>query len=369
VGDQASPATLPSPGTGTGSSWASAASFIPHVNRMEEPRQHAPPAVIAVTGASGFIGAHLCAALGEQGISTRAVMRRRDALAPRQGLERTVASLDDRAALRDAFHGVSTLIHLGGRAHVLRETLEDPSAEFRRVNVDGTRLVIESAIESGVARIIAMSSIAAVATSSKTVITDDTPPAPDTLYGRSKLDAESVVRELAESAGIDYIILRPPMVYGPGMKGNPLRLFEAVRRGVPLPLGSVRNRRSMIYVGNLVHAIRCVLTLPEGVKETYVVGDSEPVSSAELVREIARAMALPPRLVSVPLAVMQAGGRIGDVLNRLVSSPLTSNVVERLFGSLSVEYSRMVRATGYTPIVSRADAMHLTAAWYLGLAR
>ena len=320
--------------------------------------------IVAVTGATGFIGAHLCDALVAHGGTTRAVVRVAAPAIP--GVEQVVAPLTDTPALTRALAGAHTLIHLAGRAHVLREPPGGPSVAFRDVNVEGTRRLLEAAAGAGVARVIVLSSIGAVATTAHHRIGDDTPPAPDTPYGRSKLEAESVVRSSCERAGMGYLILRPPMVYGPRMKGNPLRLFRLVDRGVPLPLGAVRNQRSTMYVDNLVAAILRGLALPDATRDTFVVGDSAPRSSAELVREIAHALGAPVRLIGIPPAVMRGAGRVGDLLGRIIPFPLTSSAVDRLYGSLAVDHSRFSEVTGFSPPVARNDAMAITAAWFRG---
>jgi nucleoside-diphosphate-sugar epimerase len=317
---------------------------------------------VAVTGATGFIGSRLCHLLSSRGITTRAIVR--GPASPRPGVEQVIAPLDGATRLARALAGVRTVVHLAGRAHVLRESAADPAAAFREVNVEGTRRLVEAAAAAGVARVILLSSIAAVATTARERVTDATPPAPDTAYGRSKLEAEAVVRATCEGDGLGYVILRAPMVFGPGMKGNPLRLFRLVDRGVPVPVGSARNERSTMYVDNLAAAVASTLDLPTETRETFVVGDSPPVSSADLVREIARALGRPVRLLPIPYVVMRGAGRVGDALARVVPFSLTSDAVERLFGSLAVDHSRFARATGYVPPQSRSEAMLLTAAWY-----
>jgi nucleoside-diphosphate-sugar epimerase len=294
-------------------------------------------------------------------VPTRAIVRRP---AAHPAVEQVIAPLTDVAALAHALSGMQTLVHLAGRAHVVRESSVDPAAAFREANVDATRRLVEAAAAAGVVRLIFLSSIGAVATTAARPIDDTTPPAPDTPYGESKLEAEAVVRTECERRGMGYIILRPPMVFGPGMKGNPLRLFRLVERGIPVPIGSVRNLRSTMFVDNLSAAIVSALALPSGTRDTFIVGDSEARSSADLVREIARALGRPVRLLPVPHAVMRGAGRLGDVLARVVPFPLTSDAVERLFGSLTVDHSRFSAVTGYSPPVTRGEALGLTAAWF-----
>jgi nucleoside-diphosphate-sugar epimerase len=218
-----------------------------------------PPGV-AVTGASGFIGRHLCARLRAAGHPVRALVRR-----PTGGWgdaidERVVPDLADRDALARAAAGCDVLIHLAGRAHVLRETAADPAAAFHHANVDGTASALDAARAVGARQFVLLSSIAAVGAADAGCVDDATPAQPASSYGASKLAAEELVR--GRAGGMCATIFRPPMVYGPGMKGNPLRLFRLLDRGLPLPLGAVRNRRSLLYVGNLVDAVVAALAAP-----------------------------------------------------------------------------------------------------------
>jgi nucleoside-diphosphate-sugar epimerase len=323
-----------------------------------------PPAILgpyAVTGASGFIGSHLVPALLEAGLHVRAIARR-DVRWRHTG-EIALASLDDRVAMRSALAGVGTLVHLAGRAHQPARTPADAAA-YRTVNVDALRLVLEEATAAGVARVVLLSSIGAVASTSAAPVGDGTTPAPDTPYGRSKLEAEAVLREHSALTGMDHVILRPPMVIGPRMRGNPLRLFRAVERGFPLPLGLVRNQRSLIYVVNLVDGIRCALALPVGTRDAFAVGDGAPHSSADLVRDIARAIGRSPSLLPVPVVALRLAGRVGDVVNRVASVPLDSDMIQRLVGSLVVDDARFRRVSGYRPRHSFPDALRATAAWF-----
>jgi nucleoside-diphosphate-sugar epimerase len=230
-------------------------------------------------------------------------------------------------------------------------------------NVELTRTLLGAAAAAGITRVLFLSSIGAVATTSASDVTDATLPAPDAPYGRSKLAAEAIVRETCERTGLGYVVLRPPMVFGPGMKGNPLRLFRAIAAGMPLPVGMAKNRRSMMYVDNLIAAIMSALALPALTRDTFVVGDSAPVSSAELAREIGAALGRPARLLPVPRWMMQSAGSVGDMIDRVVPFPLTSTAVDRLFGSLAVDHSRFARVAGYAPPVDRREAMQRSADW------
>jgi nucleoside-diphosphate-sugar epimerase len=256
----------------------------------------------------------------------------------------------DRGALETAVAGADMVVHLAARVHVMRETAADPLAEFRRANVEATRALGEAAAAAGVRQLVLASSVKAVGEGNSTPWTETTPPRPEDSYGRSKLEAEQILRDLGERGALGATALRLPLVYGPEMKGNMLRLFSLVDRGIPLPFASVRNRRSMLYVGNLVAAVRSVLERPAGGMRTLFVTDQRDLSLPELLRLIGAALHRPARLLPVPPAML-----------RLM---LPASEAERLLGSLTVDGSALTRATGYRPPCSVEDGLRATAEWY-----
>jgi nucleoside-diphosphate-sugar epimerase len=324
--------------------------------------------VVLVTGASGFLGRPVTRALLARGARVRGLVRPGSGpLEP--GVEPAPADgVHDRAGVRRALAGAHAVVHLAARVHLMRDAAADPLAEFRRVNVEGTRTVLEEAIRAGARRFLFASSVKALGEGGDAVLTDDTPPAPADPYGVSKLEAERVVRELADAAGMHAPILRFPLVYGPGVRANFFRLLQLVDRGVPLPFGRVRNRRSAVYVENAAAAVAAALESLAAARETFLVSDGDDASTPELVRRIARALGRPARLVPVPPSLFAAGGRAGDLLARLVPFPLTSAAVHRLLGSLAVDSSRLARLTGFAPPFTVEQGLAATAAWYRGQA-
>jgi nucleoside-diphosphate-sugar epimerase len=190
-------------------------------------------------------------------------------------------------------------------------------------------------------------------------------PRPVDPYGVSKLEAEQVARDVAARRGLQTTVLRFPLVYGPGVRGNMLSLFQLVNRGVPLPLGRVRNRRSMLFVGNLAAAITAVLGAPATGFRVFFVADGTDVSTPELVRLIGAALGRKARLLPVPVVMFRAAGRVGDVLSRMAPLPLTSAAVDRLLGSLPVDASALGRTTGFRPPFSVEQGLRRTADWFL----
>jgi UDP-glucose 4-epimerase len=269
--------------------------------------------------------------------------------------------LDDLDALRRAMAGAQGVIHLAARVHMSR-SVGDTEA-FRRVNVEGTRSVLEAAVGAGVRDFVFVSTVKVMGETSEQPWTEDMRPVPVDPYGATKLEAERVVREFSEGAGLHAPILRPPLVYGPGMRANALRLFRAIARGLPLPLGGIQNRRSFLYVGNLTAALLGTLTSEKG-NDTFFVSDCQDLSTSELVIAVARALGRPPRLLPVPVSLLRAAGQVGDLLTRVRHFPLNSPAVARLTGSLAVNTSKLVRQTGYSPPFSMAEGLRVTAEWY-----
>jgi nucleoside-diphosphate-sugar epimerase len=327
---------------------------------VSAPRADAAETVL-VTGATGFIGRHLCRALAAGGARVRALVRDPAArLDP--GIEAApAAGLHDRDALRRAAAGCGAVVHLAARVHVMNDTAADPLAEFRRVNVEGTGTLLDAAWEEGVRRFVYASSVKAVGERSDAPWTEEVEPAPVDPYGVSKLEAERLVRARALERGMHAPVLRFPLVYGPGVGANMLQLFRLVDRGVPLPLGRVRNRRSLGYVGNVVAAVQGVLATPAAAHETFFVADGPALSTPELVRAIAAALGRPARLLPVPPALLRAMGAAGDAVG---VRALGSAVVHRLLDSLALDVSKLERVTGRRPPFTAAQGLEATAAWY-----
>lgn len=301
---------------------------------------------VLITGASGFIGGHLLRALHDTGAV--------GASRPR-----------DERSMTPMLEGIETLVHAAGRAHILREDAANPLRAFREGNVDTTRTAVRAALAAGVRRFILLSSVAVYGESGgedSPVWTESTPLAPTTLYGVSRMEAEEVA--VSEARGrLEVVILRLPMVYGAGMKGNPLRLFDLVHSGRPIPLGAVANARSTLCVENVVFAVRRLLEAPVASPAIFLVADAGTVSTPQFVREIAQALGRPSRLWAVPLPMLRAVARLGtSVLG--ARFPLTPDALARLSGSLVVDASRLAQAVGPPP-VSREVGLRTTARWYL----
>jgi nucleoside-diphosphate-sugar epimerase len=319
------------------------------------------PSTVLVTGASGFLGGHVAAALLGRGIRVKGMVRSPAVALPSGTIPVAVEGLDDVAGIRRALDGVKGVIHLAARVH--EGPAPGDAAVFRAVNLEGTRRLLEEAIGAGVKAFVFFSSVKAVGESSPAPWTELTPPAPVDGYGITKLEAEIAVRELAARHQVHATILRLPLVYGPGMKANALRLFQLVDRGLPLPLGGIRNRRSLLFSGNLIAALLATLENTAG-DDTFFVSDGEDLSTPELIEAIGRALGRRAPLFALPGGLLRATAHVGDSIARVLPFPLTTAVLDRLAGSLAVDCSKLRRLTGYAPPYSVAEGLRLTAEWY-----
>jgi nucleoside-diphosphate-sugar epimerase len=243
------------------------------------------PLRLLITGVSGFIGKHLLADLLKQGFDIRAAVRSHSDLPCPTFV---VGKIDGTTNWSDAISGCDAVIHLAAYAHVTSPAKID-KARLHETNVEGTARLAQEAAKAGVKHFIFISSIGAMADSSNKVLCANAPCKPATLYGKSKLLAEKELKCIAGKHGMQWTIIRPPLVYGPGNPGNMQRLLKLIRSGIPLPLASVCNRRSFIYVENLVDVIVACLGNPKAFGRTYLPSDGEDVSTPELIRKIAKA--------------------------------------------------------------------------------
>jgi nucleoside-diphosphate-sugar epimerase len=316
---------------------------------------------VVVLGVTGFVGRAIAAELVRVGYDVDGVVRRG---ASEVSGVRSIVLLEpgDPKALRPLLEGAEAVINAAGRAHVLAETATDPLAEFRRVNVGLAESIAKAAAGARVPLYVEIGSVAAVGEQSAAPLTRATAARPVSPYGISKLEAEQAALACAQSLRV--IVLRPPMIYGPGMKGNPLRLFDLLERGSVLPLGAIHNRRSMLYVENLAAAVAAVVARPVGPSGSYFVADSQPVSTTHLARTAVRALGVAARLIPVPVAVLRAGGRVGDVIQRFRNFPLTSAIVDRLTSDLVLDTNDLSRDFDFVPPISFDEGIARTARWY-----
>jgi nucleoside-diphosphate-sugar epimerase len=311
---------------------------------------------VLVTGANGFVGRALCTELAGRKYSVRGVVRDASSL-DGDGCEVvTMVDIDATTEWTDALRGVDTVIHLAARVHVMRDTVTDPLAEFRRINTAGTEHLARFAAASGVKRLLYVSSIKVngEATHGDKKFTGADAPAPQDPYGVSKWEAEQALHRVADETGLEVVIVRPPLVYGPGVKGNFAQMLDVVAKRIPLPFASIHNRRSLIYVGNLTDILITCATHPVAAGQTYLVCDGEDVSTPDLLRQLASGMSVPSLLFSFPPALLKLAGKlIGK-----------SQQLERLLGSLRVDDDKMRADLNWTPPYSLRQGLQATAEWY-----
>jgi nucleoside-diphosphate-sugar epimerase len=321
---------------------------------------------VLVTGATGFVGRALCRRLVASGYVVRGLSRR-----PAPGGSTDVdwwrwpdAGLSGDVLL-EALTGCRGVIHLAARVHVTREAAADPLAQFREANVELTRRLVAASRRAGVGRFVLASSVKAVGERFGQPITESQVPAPEDAYGRSKLEAEAVVADAAADGALWAPVLRFPLVYGPGVRANMRALFSLVARGVPLPFGAVRNRRSYLYVENAASALVTVLEHEGRGAPPFFVSDGVDFSTPDLVRSIAAALGRRARLVHVPVALLRGAARVGDAVAGLLSAPRPSAMLSRLVDSLAVDAGHLRRTVGWIPPVTAEAGLQATATWYL----
>lgn len=293
---------------------------------------------IMLTGANGFVGSALMAAIAsDQDIRLVTAVRK-----GRESPERVaVGNIDENTDFSEALAEVDVVIHAAARAHIMRDEVNDPLAEYRKVNVEGTLNLARQAVAAGVRRFVFLSSIKVngEATAVGSPFQADDVPAPEDAYGVSKLEAEQGLMLLAAESGMEIVTIRPPLVYGPGVKGNFASMIKLVDKGIPLPLGAIHNERSLVGVDNLVDLIIRCIDHPAAANQVFLAGDGEDLSTTELLRGVGRAMGKPARLIPVPAGMLQLGATL---LGKKA-------MAQRLLGSLQVDISKTCELLDWKP--------------------
>lgn len=317
---------------------------------------------VLVTGATGFIGSALCRRLLSEGFAVRVAVHDRSKISSPAHSQRSDdyewVVLHDQSTgeeTGEALKDVQAVFHLAARVHVMKDQAADPLAEFRRVNRDWTERLARLAAEQGGRRFIFLSSIKVNGEESGTPFTEQDIPRPGDPYGVSKWEAEQALAAVSSETGLETVVIRSPLVYGPGVGGNFLSLLKLIRSGIPMPLGSVRNRRSLIYRENLVDGLIACLREPRAAGQTYLVSDSEDLSTPELIRRIASRMGQVVRLWPVPVTLLRVGGTLVG----------QRGAVERLTGSLQIDASKIRRELGWLPPWSVDQGIDETVAWFI----
>ncbi len=310
---------------------------------------------ILVTGANGFVGRHVCTEIIKRGWQVR-VACRTTTLCTTEFESVVVGEIDSQTDWAVALHNIDAVIHLAARVHVMRDDSSNPLSEFRRINTLGTERLARCAVASGVKRIVYVSSIKVNGelTEYGQQFTEQDIPRPLDPYGVSKWEAEKALHKVAKESGLEVVIVRPPLVYGVGVKGNFVHMLNALGNGVPLPLASVHNQRSLIYVDNLADVLVTCAAHPHAIGQTFLVSDGEDVSTPDLLRYLADAMGLKARVFPFPQVLLRLLGHLTG----------KSKQLDRLLDSLRVDSGKIRYELDWTPPYSLQQGLRATAIWY-----
>jgi nucleoside-diphosphate-sugar epimerase len=326
-------------------------------NGIEAPNDAAMTKVV-VTGANGFVGRALCKSLVGAGYSTIGTVRTHGRVdASTRCAYAITGDIDRTTNWFSCLNAADAVVHLAAQMQDIHASDSEPLAELRRVNVEGTENLAWQAAASGVKRFVYVSSVKVHGEqmSGRPVTVDDAP-SPTDPYAISKLEAERVLRHVAAETGLQVTLVRPPLIYGPGVQGNFLRLIQWIDKGLPLPLANVDNRRSLIALDNLVDFLVLCIHHPAAVGQTFLISDGEDLSTPELMRRIADAMGRPLRLWPMPPTLLRLiAGAIGK-----------RHWFDKLCGSLQIDASRAREVLGWRPPAPMDQALSLTVAWHRG---
>ena len=310
---------------------------------------------VLVTGAQGFVGLPLSEALVKLGYQVRGAVRGN--FHNKEGQETiSVGDINGDTVWTEALVDVAVVIHLAARVHVMNETATDALSAYRKVNVEGTVNLAKQTVQAGVKRFIFISSIKV--NGEGTVLghpyCEEQAPAPVDAYGLSKYEAELALQQLAKDTGLEVVIIRPTLIYGPGVKANFKAMMRCLALGIPLPLGSIHNQRGLLALDNLIDLIQVCITHPAAANQTFLASDGEDLSTPELLTAMAVALGKPARLIKLPERLLMQGAKL---LGKQA-------MAQRLCGSLQVDSSKARKLLGWQPPVSVQEALHKVAVAY-----
>lgn len=305
---------------------------------------------ILLTGATGLVGGAVVRALaGKKTSQVRAAVRQVSNKLPQAVKQISVGDLAKDTDYGEALQGIDVVIHAAARVHVISDDSADPLAEFRKVNVDGTLNLARQVADAGVQRFVFISSIKVNGEGTqlgKPFTAEDSITTQDP-YGLSKWEAEQGLFQIAKETGLEVVVIRPPLIYGAGVKANFAKMMQGVAKGLPLPLGAVHNKRSLVALENLVDFIILCMKHPKAANEVFLISDGEDVSTTELLQKVAKAMGKQARLIPVPVGLMTF---VAKMMGK-------EGVANRLFGSLQVDSSKARELLGWKPVVSMDEQL------------
>lgn len=320
---------------------------------MQSPIVKIPSDDILVTGASGFVGQHLVAELSMRAMPFTIAPRNLMTLFSHSEYERTWVQSRD---LHDLLNGVSCIIHLAARVHIMHDRASDPLAAFRSINVDATVEFARQAAKVGIKRFVYVSSVKVNGefTMPGTTYRESDVPHPQDAYAISKWEAEQALHVISKDTDMEIVIVRPPLVYGPHVKANFAKLLQLIDTGLPLPFASIQNSRSLLYVGNLVSALITCARHPAAINQTYLFSDGEDVSTPQLINLIAHCFGKTNRSFSVSVSFMRHLAKLAGKLQAL----------DRLTESLVIDHSKARQELGWIPPYSLIQGLQSTVNWY-----
>lgn len=313
------------------------------------------PVRVLVTGASGFVGAAVLRSLASDPAYQAVGVSRTPSL---RGFWLLSPDLDAKGDWSELVHGCDAIVHCAARVHVMHDQGAAALDTYRQANVEGTCALASQAAVAGARRFVFISSVKVhgESTAAGRPIRVGDEPRPLDAYSSSKLEAERRLAEIARDSGMEVVIIRPPLVYGPGVKANFLRMMRWVDRGIPLPFGALDNRRSFVALDNLVSLIKLCIEHPAAANQTFLVSDQMDLSTTELLRRMARALGVAPRLLPVP----------GSIIEFMARWSGHAELAQRLCGSLQVDCSDTCERLGWLPLIDIDEALARTARWFRG---
>jgi nucleoside-diphosphate-sugar epimerase len=298
--------------------------------------------MILLTGATGFVGSAFLQHCLTHNIACTAAVRSYSAKLPAQAQQAVVGDLSTAQDWSQALQGVDVVVHCAARAHVMKETSQAPLSVYRETNTHATLNLAKQAVQAEVKRFVFISSINVHGDVSKAPLAESDCVGYKSFSAISKYEAEQGLKQIAQETGLEVVIIRPPLIYGKGVKGNFASMVRWIQKGVPLPLGAVHNQRSLVALDNLVSFMQLCCVHPQAANETFLISDGEDVSTTELLRRVAFAYGVSPRLLPIPVPLMTLAARLlgkGAVANRL-------------FGNLQVDSSKAKALLGWKPVVT-----------------
>lgn len=309
-----------------------------------------------VTGANGFVGRVLCDTLMQRGHKVRGAVRYSDESRNSKVPYVAVGEINSQTDWTEVVANIDVVIHLAARVHVMHETSKDPLGDFRNMNVSATEQLARAAAGNGVKRLVYVSSIKVNGekTQYEQSFNEFDAPSPRGHYAVSKWEAEQALLRVASETGLEIVIVRPSLIYGRGVKGNFAQMLKILAMGIPVPLASARNLRSLVYIGNFVDALLLCATHPAAAGQVYLVSDGEDVSTPDLLRQLGTAMGHPARLLPCPLSFLKFAGKLFG----------KSDQIDRLLDSLQVNSGKIRRDLSWQPPYTLQQGLKETAEWF-----